>query len=498
MLKRNSWWYLAALFVTGVGLLLRLTNLTNPPLDFLAGRQLRSAIIARGMYCQLAPCADDEKRQIAITMWKGEDIYEPQLFERLVSSTYLILGHEYLWIVKVYTALFWLVGAITMLALTSRMGIPEAGLVAVGYYAVHSSTVISGRSFQPEPLMVMWVTLAAYCLYRWSGERNWRWSILAGLTSGIAILVKVVAFFPVIGMLIVLTLQKRELKKTIMNFRFGAAIFLMALIPSAYYFLMIGGRSSGFFKYWTLSFLHLLFEPAFYEGWLKFLNDLFSLVVITLGWIGIIVNLKGTARSLLLGWWGGYVLYVFFLPYQVTTHFYYSLIISPLVALSLGVFAHLLFSHLHLRHVWRGALAGVVLLMVFYPAWITRSLLLSEDARGESIAWQRMGAELPKDGQIVGLTHDYGNRIRYYGWRVITTWPYTWDIDLSQEHGGVAGFPEMFNNYTQGKKYFLVTDYTDLENQPELKRMLYDNYSIFQKGEGYTLFLLESQTQSSP
>ena len=47
--------------------------------------------------------------------------------------------------------------------------------------------------------MVMWFILSVYFMYRWSEEQRWRWVVLAGLTAGMAALVKVVIAYMIAG-----------------------------------------------------------------------------------------------------------------------------------------------------------------------------------------------------------------------------------------------------------------------------------------------------------
>ena len=60
-----------AFFVLGLGI--RLLDLTDPPLDFHAWRQFRSATIARGMYYVMASDVDPEARQIAENLGRPYD-----------------------------------------------------------------------------------------------------------------------------------------------------------------------------------------------------------------------------------------------------------------------------------------------------------------------------------------------------------------------------------------------------------------------------------------
>ncbi|MBI1854734.1 MAG: hypothetical protein HYR93_02520, partial [Chloroflexi bacterium] len=72
---------LIALF--GLGLGIRLFDLTDLPLDFQPTRQLLSALKARGMFYQTAPNIPDWQRQMAIQQWKTKAEVEPEVFERI-------------------------------------------------------------------------------------------------------------------------------------------------------------------------------------------------------------------------------------------------------------------------------------------------------------------------------------------------------------------------------------------------------------------------------
>jgi hypothetical protein len=126
-----------------------------------------------------------------------------------------------------------------------------------------------------------------------------------------------------------------------------------------------------------------------------------------------------------------------------------------------------------------------------YYAWVSRSVLVAQDWSKEPIPWQKMGEQLPRDGAIIGLVHDYGNRLKYYGWRTVEGfWPASADFGLSEAAGEqkISGdFKEYFKTQTSGMSYFLVTLFADLDAQPTLKAAL-AQYPVAQEGDGYVLY----------
>ena len=62
-------------------------------------------------------------------------------------------------------------------------------------------------------MMVMWILLTAYTLFRWGENPTWKWTVLSGVFGGLAILTKVVAAFPVLAVLLAIALATRGLRE---------------------------------------------------------------------------------------------------------------------------------------------------------------------------------------------------------------------------------------------------------------------------------------------
>jgi len=95
-LTRTILW-IATLLIFALGVGVRLFDLTDEPIDFHPTRQLRGAIIARGMYYAMLPDPDPEARELAISFWGSTGQYEPTILENIVARTYLLIGGEQLW-----------------------------------------------------------------------------------------------------------------------------------------------------------------------------------------------------------------------------------------------------------------------------------------------------------------------------------------------------------------------------------------------------------------
>ncbi len=493
----RSRWLLAGtvIFLILLGAGLRLVNLTNPPLDFNPLRQYYSAIIARGMYYEMAPNTDPLLRQKAINLWKAEDIYEPSIIERIVAVAYWLVGGEYLWIARLFSIFYWLIGGLALFDLARRLISPDGGVVSLGIYLVLPFGVTASRSFQPDVFMVMWIILSILFLVRWEESRAWKWAILAGIAGGMAALLKPWAgLFPAFTA-ILLVLTGWGWKAALKNLQVWAAAGVMILIPGLYYFVIIGGRSSGYFAFWTIGFSFLLRQPSFYVYWINHLRTLMDFSFLVAGLAGTVL-LPRKGRAVCLSLWAAYFVFGLLMPFQIHTHDYYSLPLVPVVALGIGPVGDLVLSHLarqtRMAH-WMGI--AVMIFALAYPAWIARSGLLGVNYRGEPGGWRKVGEALPADKTVIALTRADGMLVKYYGWHSVGIWPSTTDFNLTQLRGGNTdpNFERFFNAQIAGKDLFLVTEFADLDAQPNLKAYLTAHYPITGKGDGYVIYDLHAR-----
>jgi hypothetical protein len=489
---------LALLLLFSFGLGLRLYDLTDPPLDFHPTRQLRMAMITRGIYYRMSPQADPVVRETAITYGRSMGVYEPPILENMVALTYRILGGEYLWVSRIFTALFWLVGGSALFGLTRRMTSTGGALISTAFYLFLPFSVVASRSFQPDPGMVMWVILAAYAFYRWAEEKQWRWAVLAGSISGIAVLVKAVAGYLVLGLAIAVVIYALGLKRSFKDPQVWAMAGLMAFPGILYYVFILQGRSADYFMNWTVALLPMLLNPSFYVQWLVHLRDLIGLTVLLLSLVGVLIS-RPLNRSVLLGLWAGYGIYGLSLPYQITTHSYYSLQLVPIVAISLAPVAALLLEHVSAqRMLWQASFGGLMAVFLMFSIWNSVYILNSQDYRLAPSLWSTIASSIPEEGKTIALTQDYGYPLMYYGWKKVKLWPDNAERNLANLRGkGEENLQKELAERIQGKSYFLVTDFEQFDRQPVLKGLLYGEYPIYAQGSGYLVFDLQHPLNAS-
>jgi len=231
------------LLALAAGFCVRVVDLKDPPLDFHATRQLRSAIIARSFYYQLNPNADPVLKEKAVQLGKLE-IYEPPILEALVGFTDTLAGGEYFWLGRIYNALFWCLGGLALFGTGRHFLSFPAAMIGLLFYLCLPFSVIASRSFQPDAWMVMWVLFTFHTLVRWGEEPgSWKWAILAGLAAAMALLVKLFAVFfiaPVMLAVFFHTLGWRGMFRRLQTWAAG----LLAVLPSVIYYLLINTQRS--------------------------------------------------------------------------------------------------------------------------------------------------------------------------------------------------------------------------------------------------------------
>ena len=483
------------------GLALRFTNLTAPPLDVHGWRQLRSAAIARGMFYDMSPTVDPSLKEQAHYLGVVYGTLEPPLFEGLVADTYLLIGQEDLWVARLYSIFFWLVASLAVFFLAYKVTSVDGAVVALAFQMFLPFSVTFSRAFMPEPLYIMWMWLGIYVFYRWVENRKWTFALLAGIFIGVSILVKVFAAFmliPAVGLFLVAKLGFRQIMK---NRQFYLLMALAGIIPAIYYLFLIPGTSGSYLETWSLPYLHLLTDPAFYVRWFHWLSSLFNPVILILAAISIVFFRKAE-RWLMVGLWVGFIIFGMTLPSLITSHSYYSLPLAPIVSLSLaGLGALLLPKIAAAGKVWQVVFLVLALVSASDSAIAARKEINGADYTAQAAFWKDLSNHLP-DGKYIGLLADYSAPMDYYGWRFVAPYPFSYDIDMAKMSGKEFNFTsqawEYFRSYIDGYDYFLITELTELDAQAYLNDILFGYYPVVKQTKEYILFDLRHPLKPVP
>ena len=156
------------ILLLALGGLLRLLDLTDPPLDFHPTRQLRNSLVARDIYYHLLPDTAPQTLALTESFRRAVGQYEPPIIESIVAVTYRFTGGENYAIPRLWGTLFWLLAGLALYDLLRRAISPASALAALTFYLILPFSVQASRSFQPDPLMASAFVIGIFFLYRWS------------------------------------------------------------------------------------------------------------------------------------------------------------------------------------------------------------------------------------------------------------------------------------------------------------------------------------------
>ena len=488
--KYVMWIFLILIF--GLGLVIRLYDLTDLPLDFHGTRQLHSALMARGMYYQNLESEPEWKRDMAVQQWKAEGLIEPPVMERLTALTYSIVGNDYLWIPRLYSILFWMLGAVGLFMLIKEITGIDGAFIGLIYFLILPYGAIASRAFQPDPLLTSLLIFSYWAIVKWHKNQNWKWSIISGVFGGAAIFIKSTAVFFIAPVWIGLVFFSIGFIKAIKMPKIWV-IALLSTVPCII-FHIYGVYITGLLtSQFALRFFPNMWpDPVFYLQWNGELSSVVGFEWFLLSILGIFLLKKKEHRIMLISLWAGYFIYGMTFPHHISTHDYYQLPIVPLVAIGLGAGTEVLFRNIKgKKWLYTIAVFGVILFGVTIKAWDVRVTLKRMDYRPEQLFWEELGDVLGPSASVVGLTHDYGYRMSYWSWITPENWMTTGDIEYRELAGYDIDIQTIFDEQTAGKDYFVVTLLGEFDNQPELKNIL-SNYPIIAKADEYIIYDLRN------
>lgn len=471
------------LFTFALGLFLRLTDLSNPPLDFHSTRQYFGAIRARAIYQQTAPNIPDWQRELSARFLAREAQLEPLILENISAYMYQWTG-ETPAVARALSGIFWLIGGIFIYRLARNLtDSRSAAYAALLFYLFLPYGITASRAFQPDPLMVLFLLAFWWAFERWSrSPADWRWAALSGLLGGLTIYIKLTSFFLVAGGALGLLLPHLGLLPALKRPQTWLLVVLGILPGGLYLYDGLFGRGFLTNAFGGRVFANLWFSPSFYLRWLDKLDNILPLFFLALAILGTFVFANKTTRWFLLSLWLFYLLFGLIQNHHIASHDYYSLPIIPVAALGLAPIASALLAQVIQRAPslkLRAALFALLLVFILTTTVQSYLEIRTSDNRPMAQAYAEIGELLQRQPGIVAITDGYGYPLFYHGWQSVTLWWPEADIEKA------------FAEQTRDKAYFLVTDFEELASQPELAKKL-ETYAIFAQTYQYIIYDLKA------
>jgi hypothetical protein len=395
---------LALGIVFSAGFCLRLYRIGEPLFDFSSVRQYHSALLARGFYEWLLTGN--------LKTLPPDGVIEPPILELLASCTYVITGGEHLWIPRLMSASFWTLGGVFLYLIARKMVSPSGALFAAAFYLFDPAVVLPSRAFMPDPLMILLLVMSVYFIVRYHEQATTSNLMVAVVVSSLALLVKPgICLFQIYGAFFALMVYRRGLLRSLASLHLYL-FAVLSLLPVVLYYVygtVIGGFLQGQVQGKVVP--QYLLEGYFWRGWLEQIGSMVGLVAFVGAVIGVLLLRPGLLRALLVGLWGGYLLFGLVFTYHIHTHGYYSLQLIPVVALSLGPVWDRAVGFIRRRdqqYYRRVVVVGLMVLAVVFAVVEQRTTIMG-------IVNQAEGSE-PFPGRYMGsaLIADYEARVKVY------------------------------------------------------------------------------------
>lgn len=506
---------------------IRVYHITRPPLDFAPIRQYQNAHIARGYYYAALESVSEEKKEIArLNMQRMGFLLEPRIIEHLAVFGYRIAGAEYLWIPRILSSIFWVIGGIFLYLIAIKITSSGAALFSTVFYLFLPYGIIASRSFQPDPLMVMMLLCSIFMILKYYEQPSLLKLIISAIVSSFAILIKPYSLFFLFGAFISIAVYKRSWKSLISK-KVIAYTFLSFLLPFIYYGFVLFNNIGSLKQHAEGSFLpHLLLKTYFWKDWLTMIGSVVGYLAFIIAFLGLFLIHRGLSKTLLVGLWIGYFFFGLSATYLIHTHDYYQLQFIPVIALSIGPVGALVMNRLSLLFSSRKRItifSAIFIVLIFVIGLSIQQIQWKDYKNQIKILGAVVGinpqfykfltdnfekeVRIAKEiGKIVGhstntvfLTPYFGRELAYHGELSGLPWPISISLQERKERGLKVPQKEELSMHsltirTHGKyikytpDYFIITDFKEFEKQVDLKEFLYTNFPLMAENDDYLIF----------
>jgi len=468
---------------------LRLVAIDSPSFHPHSTRQYRSAIIARAKYYALAPPRDEARREAGVRAGEQKGALEPPLTETLAAAGYAVAGRETPVVPRLLCSGLWLAGGLCVYSLTRRLLGREAALVALSYQVLSPHSVIIGRSFQPEALLVASLAGALLLMLRHHRSLAVRDLWLAGAATALSIVAKPVSVFFLLPAFCSLGWLRQGVRGFLSNratWLFGASV----VAPVAYY--AVGALTVDTLREQANMSLgpSMLLRLRYWRSWAEMLGETHGLFVVFFALLGVVVAPRGAARALLVALWVGYVTYGLVFAYHISTHPYYQAPLTVPIALSLASLAVALFRFVR----WPAAKLGLGVALALALAYQARTKAVPEyakTARRPIDDYRSIGKTVKHSSRVVYLSNDsWGSPLVYHGelagWAWLSSRQASAKQRIRSSRRDVRTLKRLIRD--EGAEYFVTTSLRELKSQKGLSEYLERRYRLVGEGRNYAVY----------
>ena len=435
-----------------------------------------------------------------------ESHLEPRILENLAVYAYRALGREDIRIPRAFSIIFWGVGGLFVFLIARWFsGSIDYALIPTAIYLLLPFSGIASRGFQPDPMMVMFFTMAIYSQVRYFTRPTLEGLLVVGVISSVAILIKPHCIFALYGAFFSMSLWKSGLMKTISRpplYIFG---IITVLLGCSYYVVTGSGIGKNDLSLTVWLNVRYWINPAYWGGWLMHIRQVFGYPLFFAGILGVTFLHRGLFKACLIGLWGGYLAFGLVFSYHISTHDYYQLPYVTLLALSAAPVIYFGFEYLKNRGVSRIALSGIFSVAVFLGvrSIVIQMMIVNYDRHGR---WQKnekkiaseIGELLNHSTKVTYLAISEGYPLRYYG--EISGKAFNISNEVIEKNLKKKDLPNL-DKFLNGEilsfkpEYFVVTEILEYKRKPNLSDYVESRYPILARKPDYIIYDLREVKQ---
>ena len=455
--------------------------------------QYRAAIIARSIFFYFSNSIPEWRQEVNTNSLQNLPLKEPAITELLTAIGYKVLGQEDLRIPRLLTSVFWMIGSYFLFKIAKDMVSREGAIVATAYYLFVPLGVIVSTSFQPDSLMIMVFMISIYAILRYIKEPTWQKLIIAAILSGFAILVKPFVLFAISGTFLGLSSNRNKGFGHLLDKRL-ILFFVASYIPIIFYYgyeIYITGQLT---KQAEVSFLpQLLFTKGYWKDWMQTAVNAIGLAPLLAAFIGIPMTPKRALRAMLIGLWGGYIIFCLVFTYHIRYAGYYHIQLIPIVALSFAPIVPVLTRHINrLNNRWYWSLfyiAAIFLLFLLNFREINNSIRSTADIERKEVA-EEIGEIVHHSARTVYIASYYGRPLEYYAELTGTYWPRSVsDTDSVMGRNQVLSVEERLEKLGFVPEYFVITAMKEYyTHHYDLKGYLNENCQLVKESDQFIIY----------
>lgn len=454
-------------------LALRLEGITKPSLE---SRELHNALIARQYYLGDGEGLPAWQRRVLRELGNVAQPIEPPILDGIAATGYRVAGGERLWIPRLVSSVFWIIGGVFLYLIALRLTTREGALVALAAYLFWPYAVWLSRLYMPDGTMVACLLAGVLAVIRYWERPTRARLVAAGGVASVASAVKPgVALIFLITLFAAIALSRRSLREAVLGGRLPLFAALAAALPVGYYVYgtyvhdFLAGETGGRVE------PRLIATESFWRGWWEMVSTVLAfpqrqnylaLVPLALAAGGFAVARSGLPRAVLAGLAAGYAAFALAVPGFTSTHAYYALPLVPLLALAIGTFAGWVIMRARTRG--RSGVSALVALGVIalgLGVYKSHAVLSGDPPYREIADYRRIGEITGHSARAIVVDVRLRSPISYWGWMVGRYWyPPTPSRDLP-----LAGdpFPSWID--TAAAEFLVVVELDELETEPRLR-----------------------------